>query len=108
MFWQVVDKAGEEGNYLETSGSAMIAYAMMKGARLGYADKRFAALGERNISPNPTADLIWAVSALWRDSDPKTTSAATVLTNITYPNPRSKTTQRALGRSLWRILKSAV
>ncbi len=47
MFWQVVDKAGEEGNYLETSGSAMIAYAMMKGARLGYADKRFAALGER-------------------------------------------------------------
>lgn len=47
MFWQVVDKAGEEGNYLETSGSAMIAYAMMKGARLGYADKRFAALGKR-------------------------------------------------------------
>lgn len=47
MFWQVVDKAGEEGNYLETSGSAMIAYAMMKGARLGYADRRFAALGER-------------------------------------------------------------
>ncbi len=46
MFWQVVDQGGREGNYLETSGSAMIAYAMMKGARLGYTDKRFATVGE--------------------------------------------------------------
>ena len=46
MFWQVVDQGGREGNYLETSGSAMIAYAMMKGARLGYVDRRFAAVGE--------------------------------------------------------------
>lgn len=47
MFWQVVDCGGREGNYLETSGSAMIAYAMMKGARLGLVDKRFAATGRR-------------------------------------------------------------
>lgn len=47
MFWQVVDRGGEQGNYLETSGSAMIAYAMMKAARLGVADKRFCDLGER-------------------------------------------------------------
>lgn len=46
MFWQVVDRGGREGNYLETSGSAMIAYAMMKGARLGIVDKRFAKTGE--------------------------------------------------------------
>lgn len=46
MFYQVVDMGGREGNYLETSGSAMIAYAMMKGARLGLIDERFAALGE--------------------------------------------------------------
>ena len=46
MFWQVVDQCGREGNYLETSGSAMIAYAMMKGARLGFVDKRFAKVGE--------------------------------------------------------------
>ncbi len=46
MFWQVVDQGGREGNYLETSGSAMIAYAMMKGARFGYLDKRYAKLGE--------------------------------------------------------------
>ena len=35
MFFQVVDRAGLSGNYPETSGSAMAAYAMMKGARLG-------------------------------------------------------------------------
>nr|WP_317401926.1 glycoside hydrolase family 88 protein [uncultured Gemmiger sp.] len=35
MFLQLVDLAGEPGNYPETSGSAMAAYAMMKGARLG-------------------------------------------------------------------------
>lgn len=46
MFWQVVDQGGREGNYLETSGSAMIAYAMMKGARLGFVDGRFAKVGE--------------------------------------------------------------
>lgn len=46
MFYQVVDQGGREGNYLETSGSAMIAYAMMKGARLGVIDSRFAKVGE--------------------------------------------------------------
>ncbi len=46
MFYQVIDRMGEEGNYLETSGSAMIAYAMMKGARLGLIDARFAAVGK--------------------------------------------------------------
>mgnify|MGYP000243625550 CR=1 FL=1 len=34
MFWQVIDKAGVEGNYLETSGSALFAYAVLKGVRL--------------------------------------------------------------------------
>ncbi|MGN1103346.1 MAG: glycoside hydrolase family 105 protein [Candidatus Coproplasma sp.] len=47
MFWQVPNYIGREGNYAETSGSSMIAYAMMKGARLGYADKRFAQVGKR-------------------------------------------------------------
>ncbi|MDE7181444.1 MAG: glycoside hydrolase family 88 protein [Clostridia bacterium] len=47
MFWQVVDQGGKQGNYLETSGSAMIAYAMMKGARLGFVDKKFATVGEQ-------------------------------------------------------------
>lgn len=45
MYYQVVNFPGREGNYLETSGSSMIAYAMMKGARIGVLDESFAALG---------------------------------------------------------------
>lgn len=36
LFYQVTDKGGLQGNYLETSGSCAIAYAFMKGARLSY------------------------------------------------------------------------
>lgn len=35
MFYQLPYYPGREGNYLETSGSAMISYALMKGSRLG-------------------------------------------------------------------------
>lgn len=49
MYYQVVDKGGKEGNYLETSGSSMIAYAMMKGARLGVLDKKFADAGRKTF-----------------------------------------------------------
>lgn len=34
LFFQVVNHPEVEGNYTETSGSAMVAYALMKGARL--------------------------------------------------------------------------
>ncbi len=34
LFYQVIDHAEAEGNYTETSGSAMVAYAVMKAARL--------------------------------------------------------------------------
>jgi len=33
LFYQVIDKAEIDGNYLETSGSAMIAYAILKACR---------------------------------------------------------------------------
>lgn len=46
LYWQVVDKPGKEGNYLETSGSSMVAYAMLKGARLGVIDKKYSELGK--------------------------------------------------------------
>lgn len=46
MYWQVVDRPGDPGNYLETSGSCMIAYAMLKGARLGVLSPDLAALGK--------------------------------------------------------------
>ena len=49
LYWQVVDQGGREGNYLETSGSSMLAYAMLKGARLGALDKEYAAKGEKTF-----------------------------------------------------------
>ncbi len=39
LFLQVIDKKDVENNYAETSGSAMVAYAVMKGARLGILNK---------------------------------------------------------------------
>lgn len=49
MYWQVPDQGGREGNYLETSGSAMTAYAMLKGARLGVLSGEHAALGQKTF-----------------------------------------------------------
>ncbi len=46
MLWQVPNQVGREGNYPETSGSAMVAYFYLKGARLGMLDKSYAAIGE--------------------------------------------------------------
>jgi len=36
LFYQVTNEGKRKGNYLETSGTAAIAYALMKGARLEY------------------------------------------------------------------------
>ena len=45
MLWQVPNQVGREGNYPETSGSAMIAYFYLKGARLGMLDKSYTKIG---------------------------------------------------------------
>ena len=45
MFWQVVDHPGVPGNYLETSGTALIACAILKGVRLGYLPEKYAEVG---------------------------------------------------------------
>ena len=36
LWWQVMDKGGQPGNYLEASASCMFVYALAKGARMGY------------------------------------------------------------------------
>ncbi len=41
VWWQVMDQAGREGNYLESSVSSMFTYAMLKGIRLGYIDTTY-------------------------------------------------------------------
>jgi len=43
LWYQVPDRAGEEGNYLESTCSAMYCYAMAKGVRIGVLDKRYQA-----------------------------------------------------------------
>ena len=50
MYYQVVDQQGREGNYLETSGSSMIAYAMLKGTRLGVLEQKYAVMGEKTFN----------------------------------------------------------
>lgn len=45
MWYQVVNRGGIRPNYLETSGSAIFAYAILKSVRLGYLEKPFRAYG---------------------------------------------------------------
>lgn len=47
MWYQVVDQGGREPNYLETSGSSVMAYAIFKGIRLGYLPESYRAKGEK-------------------------------------------------------------
>ncbi len=49
MYWQVVNRPGDKGNYLETSGSAMIACAMLKGTRLGALEEKFRNQGKKTF-----------------------------------------------------------
>ena len=46
MFYQVIDRSDAEGNYLETSGSALIAYALLKGVRLGFLPERYRGIAQ--------------------------------------------------------------
>lgn len=47
LWWQVVDRAGEPGNYEEASVSAMMAYVFAQGVRLDVLDAEFAARARR-------------------------------------------------------------
>lgn len=46
LFYQVVDQKNREDNYLETSGSALISYAILKGTRLNALDASYAKIGK--------------------------------------------------------------
>ncbi|TCO93052.1 unsaturated rhamnogalacturonyl hydrolase [Bacteroides heparinolyticus] len=41
LWYQVLDRSGAKGNYLESSCSAMFVYALFKGVRKGYLDKSY-------------------------------------------------------------------
>jgi len=40
-WYQVLDRSGDEGNYLEMTGTTMFLYSMLKGVRLGYLPEKF-------------------------------------------------------------------
>jgi unsaturated rhamnogalacturonyl hydrolase len=43
----VLGQEGQKGNYAEASGSCMFVYALAKGVRLGYLDKKYAAVARK-------------------------------------------------------------
>lgn len=45
LFYQLIDRKELAGNYLETSGSAMISYAILKASRMGAIDRRYFSVG---------------------------------------------------------------
>ncbi|MVN77683.1 hypothetical protein GO988_15225 [Hymenobacter sp. HMF4947] len=49
-WYQVLDQGQRAGNYIETSASCMFVYALAKGARLGYLDKKFGQVARRGYA----------------------------------------------------------
>ena len=47
MWYQVTDKVGVKGNYIESSGSAMFIYSIVKGAQKGYLPKSYLKTGKK-------------------------------------------------------------
>ena len=64
LYWQVVDQGGREGNYLESSGSSMIACGMLKGARLGALGKDYETKGRKTFQA--LTDRL-----TWKDGEPE-------------------------------------
>ena len=50
LWYQVLDKAGEKGNYLESSAACMFVYALAKGVRLGYLPRSYLANAKRGYA----------------------------------------------------------
>jgi unsaturated rhamnogalacturonyl hydrolase len=62
LWYQVTDKGGKEGNYLEASGSSMFAYAFAKGANKGYLPSKYKKLANKAFD-GLTTQLITKVDA---------------------------------------------
>ncbi len=66
MWYQVLDCPGREGNYIESTASAMFVYAMLKGARQGWIDcisleqarEKYRALLRSFVSYDPSTGLV--------------------------------------------------
>lgn len=66
MFYQIIDHPEEAGNYLETSGSALMAYGILKAVRLGlladkyvpFAEKAFYGTAKRYLKIGEDGQLV--------------------------------------------------
>ena len=47
LWYQVLDRSGDEGNYLESSCSVMFVYSLFKAVRKGYIDSSYLAVAEK-------------------------------------------------------------
>jgi unsaturated rhamnogalacturonyl hydrolase len=50
LWWDVLDKAGEQGNYLESSASCMFVYALEKGVRMGWLPASYRAVAKKGYA----------------------------------------------------------
>ncbi|HEX8721544.1 MAG TPA: DUF4350 domain-containing protein [Pyrinomonadaceae bacterium] len=50
LWWQVLDRGGAKGNYLEASASAMFVYALAKATRLGYLPESYFKVAQRGFA----------------------------------------------------------
>jgi unsaturated rhamnogalacturonyl hydrolase len=60
MWYQILDKGKQEGNYLETSASLMIAYGILKGCRLGHLLKEYRYYGLKAFNGTLEKYLIYS------------------------------------------------
>ena len=49
LWWQVLNRGSETGNYLEASASCQFVYILLKASRLGYIDKSFAVSAKKGF-----------------------------------------------------------
>nr|WP_321438036.1 glycoside hydrolase family 88 protein [uncultured Bacteroides sp.] len=47
LWYQVIDRSGDKGNYLEASCSSMFVYTLFKAVRMGYIDKSYLQVAEK-------------------------------------------------------------
>lgn len=50
VWYQVLDRSGDKGNYLESSVSAMFVYTLYKAVRMGYIDKSYLDVAEKGYN----------------------------------------------------------
>lgn len=89
MWYQVIDCGGDKYNYLETSGSAAMSYALIKGYNIGIADRSFYDKGLE------TFEGICDNKLLYTDSSKKEVELNDICMTAGLAGPSSGTTSKS-------------